>query len=167
MRSVDNDITAGSWPDWAVAALALLALGVSLVTLGIQLLDRRRLAAASVDTYLSSSPTKVIVENRGQRAVFDVRFVLHTSGSRWPLKAARCHRIAPAPDGKVEFLARKPIADADALGPEMLTITVTFADSTGRRWVRRNDGRLRRCRWWNELVVDPSDGTVKLQGESS
>jgi hypothetical protein len=121
-------------PDWVAIAVAVAAFAVAGITLWIQLVDRRRADASSIEVYFDGHRGAAIVENTGTRSVYDVRVELKTSGAVTPLRSRRVFRIGP--DGDEAFRPEHPIVDANLMGPDLLLVRADFSDWSGRRWKR-------------------------------
>lgn len=138
-------------PDWLAIGIALAAFAVATITLWIQLVDRRRSDASSIDVFFDGQEGAAVVRNSGSRSVYDVRVQLKSSGAVTALESRRVFRIPP--NGEESFRPTRPIADARLMGPELLAVRADFSDWAGRRWQRTNWGALGRARWWNRLPV--------------
>lgn len=131
--------------DVLTGAVAVLALGVALVTLAMQLSDRARRYAAGVDFTVESDGRSIRVTNRGERQASHLRVRARTLGAELPFERSSAGRLYPG--SSEQFVFRQKLVNAQ-LGPDALQVCVDFKDATGRSWRRSAVGDLIRVFRW-------------------
>lgn len=150
-REAGGNRLTGDTTDWVAIVVAVAALLISGVTLWMQVVDRRRADAATVDVYFDATKGSAVVNNDGSRSIYNVVVQVKASGEEVPLEARRVFRLPPKES--CVFTPTVQIVDAEAMGPELLGVRADFSDWAKRRWMRSNAGALRRARIWNRIAV--------------
>lgn len=133
---------AAAWPDVLVALVAVAGFVISLVTLWLQLSDRKRRDAEAVDAWITRDGTALEVRNGGRRPIREVAPRLMVLGGPWPTVQDRVSRIGPGESEK--FLLGEPIGDS-VLGADLAGVSVQFSLGK-RRWTRTAGGELKRVK---------------------
>lgn len=133
---------AATWPDVLVALVAVAGLAISLLTLWLQLSDRKRRDAEAVDVWITRDGTALEVKNGGRRPIREVAPKLMVLGGPWPTVQDRVSRIGPGESEK--FLLREPMGDS-VLGADLASVSVQFSLGK-RRWSRTGGGEVKRVR---------------------
>jgi hypothetical protein len=135
----------GTVPDWIAAIGTTLAFLVAFTVLALDLKERHRRQASQVAAWLErGKPNATLhVANSSGEPVYDVRTTPQIFGGDYEPYSLPV--LGPGKDDTSQAIRvpRNREMSNEYLGVEML-----FADSAGRRWKRRKDGKLRR-RWRN------------------
>ncbi len=130
----------GALPDWIAAIGTVLAFWVALVVFIVALKDRRRQQAAQVAAWLErgKNETSLHIVNSSDVPIYNVRAdaKLLGQGRNFYLPVLR-----PRAD---EILDQVPMPGAGQVSEKFANVEVFFADSSGKRWWRKENGKLSR-----------------------
>lgn len=126
----------------AAIGVASLALLVSFASFWIHYRTLVRRTAAGVDMWIQDDGRALVVANRSDRPVFEVRPSVHLHDLPVDLTKVSVRRIGPK--GRSKFPTRHRVADPSDYGIDDLSLRVEFMDSDDRCWQRDERGRLRR-----------------------
>jgi hypothetical protein len=130
----------GALPDWIAAIGTVLAFWVALVVFIVALRDRRRQQAAQVAAWLErgEDDTSLHIINSSDVPVYNVRADAKLLGQS---RNFYLPVLGPRSD---EMLIKVPMPGSTQVSGKFANVEVFFADSSGKRWWRKEDGKLSR-----------------------
>jgi hypothetical protein len=128
----------GALPDWIAAIGTVLAFWVALVVFIVALKDRRRQQAAQVAAWLErgEDETSLHIINSSDVPIYNVRADVKLLGQS---RNFYLPVLGPRAD---EILVKVPMPGGRQVSEKFANVEVFFTDSSGKRWRRREDGKL-------------------------
>jgi hypothetical protein len=130
----------GALPDWIVAIGTVLAFWVALAVFIVAVRDRRRQQAAQVAAWLErgEDETSLHIVNSSDVPIYNVRADAKLLGQS---RNFYLPVLRPRAD---EILVKVPMPGGKQVSEKFANVEVFFADSSGKRWWRKEDGKLSR-----------------------
>jgi hypothetical protein len=133
-------VDVGALAAWIEAIGTVLAFWVALAVFIVALKDRRRQQAAQVAAWLQRGKNKISLHivNSSDVPIYNVRADAKLLGQS---RSFLLPVLGPRAD---EILVKVPMPGSTQVSEKFANVEVFFVDSSGRRWWRKEDGKLSR-----------------------
>lgn len=133
----------GTIPDWIAAIGTTLAFFVAFAVFALEVKERRRRQASQVAAWLERAQPDAIlhIANSSEVPVYNIQVTPQILGRDY--ETFKLPVLAPKKDDATRTV---PVPLNEEISNEYLGAKILFTDSSGRRWNRNRDGKLRR-RW--------------------